>query len=319
MKIVFLGSGQFGIDSLNAILDSAQSLKFIITQPPNPAGRGRKPGPTPVARWAKEHFVDTIETDNVNERRIIEKISDIQPDLIIVIAFGQKIGNELINLPPKGTINVHASLLPKYRGAAPINQAIINGDKETGLTIIELNEVWDGGDILGQVSTEIGVGETAGELHDRLAAMGPGILEEVLGKIAGGIDKPMVQDERKVSFAPKLCKGDGLIDWERSATDICNQIHGMWPWPGAYCFVRQHSKQQSERISIARAQILIKKGTGQEENISPGVFLEDMSIVCGNGRLRLVKVKPDNGKLMSFEDFVNGRHLQVGDRLVNGV
>jgi len=147
MNIVYLGSGEFGIECLNALADSSHSLAFIVTQPPHPAGRGRKPRPTPVARWADTNSIPFIETDNINTPQIIDKIAALQPDLIIVIAFGQKIGSKIINLPPKGTINVHASLLPKYRGAAPINWAIINGETETGISIITLAEEMDAGTI----------------------------------------------------------------------------------------------------------------------------------------------------------------------------
>ena len=139
MKVIYLGSGEFGIDCLNALAESKHNLQFIITQPPHPAGRGRKPKPTPVAQWAGKNSINFIETDNANTPENIEKISGFKPDVIVVAAFGQKIGNELISLPPKGTINVHASLLAKYRGAAPINWAIINGETETGISIITLH------------------------------------------------------------------------------------------------------------------------------------------------------------------------------------
>ena len=151
MKIVYLGSGQFGIECLEALSSSEHDLQFIVTQPPNPAGRGKKPNPTPVACWAKTHSVSYIEVKNVNASDIVEKIAGCGPDLIVVIAFGQKISNELTNLPPKGSINVHASLLPKYRGAAPINWSIINGESTTGICSITLFEKMDAGQILGEL------------------------------------------------------------------------------------------------------------------------------------------------------------------------
>jgi methionyl-tRNA formyltransferase len=153
VKIIYLGSGEFGIECLNALAQSSHSLAFIVTQPQHPAGRGRKPRPTPVAHWAKTNSIPFIETDDINTPQVFDKIASFQPDLIVVIAFGQKIGTELINLPPKGTINVHASLLPKYRGAAPINWAIINGETETGISIITLAEKMDAGLICAQAKT----------------------------------------------------------------------------------------------------------------------------------------------------------------------
>jgi len=169
MKIVYFGSGEFGINCLNALAGSANELVFIVTQPPQPAGRGRKECPTPVSHWANMHLVPFVETANVNTPEIIERITGHRPDLIIVIAFGQKVGRELIDLPPKGAINVHASLLPKYRGSAPINWAIIYGETKTGNSIITLADKIDAGQILAQNEVEIAPDDTAGSLHDKLA------------------------------------------------------------------------------------------------------------------------------------------------------
>jgi len=162
MKIVYLGSGEFGLECLNALADSSHSLEFIVTQSAQPAGRGRKLRPTPVACWANNHSTAFIETEDVNKPSVIDQIAARQADLLLVIAFGQKIGTQLIKLPPKGAINVHASLLPKYRGAAPINWAIINGERQTGISIITLAEKMDAGSILARAKTDIGADETAG-------------------------------------------------------------------------------------------------------------------------------------------------------------
>ncbi len=176
MNLVYLGSGEFGVPCLDALKASAHHLCLVVTQPANPAGRGRKPQPTPVAQWAGEHGVPFVETDNVNSPGVVQRIADCRPDVIVVIAFGQKIGKEVVALPPKGAINVHASLLPKYRGAAPINWAIIRGETQTGNSIITLADKIDAGDILAQAQTEIGPQETAGELHDRLAQLAAPLL-----------------------------------------------------------------------------------------------------------------------------------------------
>jgi len=172
MRIVYLGSGQFGINCLGAIEDSVHELAFIVTQPAMAAGRGKRPRPTPAACWAKQHSIGFIETEDVNSPENVRKIASFEPDLIVVIAFGQKIGNEIINLPPKGAINVHGSLLPKYRGAAPINRAVINGETETGISIITLAEQMDAGLVCGTAKTKIEPNETAGQLHDRLSPQG---------------------------------------------------------------------------------------------------------------------------------------------------
>jgi len=169
MNLVYLGSGEFGVPCLDALKASRHALALVVTQPANPAGRGRKPQSTPVAQWAAAHGVPVVETDNVNSPEMLTRIADCRPEVLVVIAFGQKIGPELVRLPAKGAINVHASLLPKYRGAAPINWAILRGETHTGNSIITLAEKIDAGDILAQSGTAIGLLETAGELHDRLA------------------------------------------------------------------------------------------------------------------------------------------------------
>jgi len=320
MRIVFAGSGSFGCDCLEWLNHSANQVVEIITQPARPAGRGQDKRPTPIAELAARLNLPCMETPDINTPEIIEHIRRLGPQILLVIAFGQKIPPELLGLSDCRTINLHASLLPKYRGAAPINRAIINGEKQTGLTIIELNEVWDGGNILGRVSTEIGPAETAGELHDRLARMGPGLLAEVLTKISQKTDQPLTQDDSLASRAPKLKKSDGAIDWRKSARQICNHICGMTPWPGAYCQLRQQNSGKIIRLNITRAQPQDETSGPVRDsgNAEPGTVLGDMSVVCGSGLVKLLEVKPENGRGMSFDDFVNGRHLIPGDKFQNG-
>lgn len=310
MKIVYLGSGEFGIASLDALLLSKHKLRFIVTQPPNPAGRGRKPSPTPVACWAKTHSIPFVETDDVNAPAIVEKIADYKPDLIVVIAFGQKIGNELIALPPKGAINVHASLLPKYRGAAPINWAIINGETKTGISIITLAEKMDAGQILAQSQTDIAADETAGQLHDKLAKMAAPLLVETVDKIADGTATYREQDHSKATLAPKLKKSDGFIDFSESADVLARKIRGFWPWPGASATYISKKTEKSVRVTIATADVV---GAVREPPLPPGTLDENLNVICGVGALKIKKIKPSGSALMDFKDFVNGRQTQPGD------
>jgi len=310
MNIVFLGSGEFGIESLDALLRSEHELRFIVTQPPHPAGRGRKPSPTPVAHWANTHSIPFIETDNVNTPNVFEKIADYEPDLIVVIAFGQKIGNELIALPPKGAINVHASLLPKYRGAAPINWAIIKGETSTGISIITLAEKMDAGQILAQSQTDIAADETVGQLHDRLAQMAAPLLLETVGKIADGIATYTEQDHSKVTLAPKLKKSDGFIDFDEPAEVLARKIRGFWPWPGASATYISKKTDKSVRVTIAMAEIV---EAVQEPPLPPGTLDENLNVICGADALKIKKIKPSGSALMDFKDFVNGRQTQPGD------
>jgi len=310
MKIVYLGSGEFGIESLNALAGSGHSLQFIVTQPPHPAGRGRKPRPTPVARWANTHSTPFIEAEDVNAPQVIEKVASYEPDLIVVIAFGRKIGNELINLPPKGAINVHASLLPKYRGAAPVNWAIINGEKQTGITIISLAEKMDTGKILAQEKTDILADETAGRLHDRLAQMAAPLLLKIINKIADGSIVYTEQDHSKATLAPKLKKSDGFIDFNAPAGSLRRKILGLWPWPGASAIYVSKKTTKSLRVTIAMAEVV---QTSKTVGLPPGTLDENLNIICGEDAIKITKIKPTGSRLMDFKDFVNGRQTRPGD------
>jgi methionyl-tRNA formyltransferase len=313
MRIVYLGSGEFGLPCLNALAQSSHSLDFVVTQPPRQAGRGRKPTPTPVADWAKTHSVPFIETENVNAPEMLRKIAGYKPDLIVVAAFGQKIGNELIKLPPKGTINVHASLLPKYRGAAPINWAIIGGETETGICIITVAEKMDAGEILGRVATNIAPDETADRLHDRLACMAAPLLLETLGKIANGTAIYTKQDHSKATLAPKLKKSDGFLDFAEPADVLQRKIRGFWPWPGASAIYVSQKTGKSLRAALAMAQVV---KASNPAHLSPGTLDENLNVICGEDALKIIRIKPDGSGLMDFKDFINGRQTRPSDRFV---
>ena len=310
MKIAYLGSGEFGICSLDALVNSAHELVFIVTQPPQPAGRGRKQCPTPVCLWANTHLVPFVETDDVNMHEIIEMIAGYQPDLIIVIAFGQKLGAELINLPPKGAINVHASLLPKYRGAAPINWTIINGETKTGNSIITLADIMDAGQVLAQNEIEIAHDDTAGSLHDKLAHLAAPLLLETAEKIGAGTAIYTEQDHSKATFAPKLGKSDGYLDFSEPAKTLAAKIRGFWPWPGASANYISKYTNKSTRVTIAMAQVVASTNPA---GLPAGTLDESLNIICGKESLKVTRIKPGGSALMDFKSFVNGRHTQPGD------
>jgi len=311
MKIVYLGSGQFGIECLNALTGSSHSLQFIVTQHPHPAGRGRRQRPTPVARWANTHSIPFIETEDANTPKVIQPIADYEPDMIVVVAFGQKIGTELINLPRLGrAINVHASLLPKYRGAAPINWAIINGETQTGISIITLAEKMDAGEIITQVETSIQPDETAGDLHDRLAQMAAPLLLETLKQIENGTAIYTEQDHAKVTLAPKLKKSNGSLDFAEPADLLARKIRGFWPWPGASANYVSGKTDRPLRVTLAMAKAV---GSSNPAGLPAGTLDENLDIICGQNALEIIKIKPDGSRLMNFKDFVNGRATQPGD------
>jgi len=313
MNIVYLGSGEFGVPCLNALAQSNHSLNFVVTQPSRQAGRGRKPTPTPVADWARSRSVPIIETENANAPQILETIAGYKPDLILAIAFGQKISSDLIKLPTKAAINVHASLLPKYRGAAPINWAIINGETQTGNSIITLAEKIDSGDILAQTSTDIASDETADELRDRLAKLAAPLLLETIDKIANGTAIYTKQDDSRATVAPKLKKLHGFLDFAESAEILRRKIRGLWPWPGASANYISRKTAKPLRVTLAMAQIV---QTPNAAHLPPGTLDENLNVICGEDALKIIKIKPDGSALMDFRDFVNGRQTRPGDKLM---
>jgi len=313
MNIVYLGSGELGIECLDALGRSAHNLRFVVTQPARQAGRGRKPRPTPVACWAQEQGIPFVEMGNVNTSENISKIADLDPDLIVVIAFGQKIGTELTSLPPKGAINVHASLLPKYRGAAPINWAIINGETETGISIITLAEKMDAGQVLSQARTDIRPDESAGQLHDRLAELAAPLLIETIDQIEAGTAVYTEQDHSKATLAPKLKKTNGYLDFTEPAQILARKIRGLWPWPGASANYVSKKSGKSIRVNIAMAEPI---ETSNPANLPPGTLDENLNVICGRNALKITKIKPAGSALMDFKAFTNGRQTQPGDLLV---
>ena len=313
MKIVYLGSGQFGLECLDVLAVSNHSVQFVVTQPAKAAGRGRKPKPTAAAQWANVNSIPFIETANANTSQIIEQIRGYEPDVIVVIAFGQKIGPDLIKLAPRGAINVHASLLPKYRGAAPINWAIINGEKQTGISIITLAAKMDAGQILGQSQIDIEPDETAGQLHDRLAQTAAPLLLDTIDKIAADTAIYTDQDDSQASLAPKLRKSDGFLDFGESAKALARKIRGFWPWPEASATYISKQTGKSERVIIAMAQ---EMQTSSTVALAPGTLDDNLEVICGENGLKITKIKPAGSSLMNFRAFVNGRHTKPGDMYV---
>ncbi len=311
MNIVYLGSGHFGLSCLEAILNSNHKISLVITQPPHPAGRGRKLSSTPAAVWASQRSIPLIETPDVNTPDIISRIKELKPDLMVVIAFGQKISKDITDIAPKGAINVHASLLPKYRGAAPINWAIVNGERQTGISIITIAEKMDAGEILVQSKTEMTGEESAAQLHDRLANLAAPLLIETINQIEKGTAAYKKQDDAAATRAPKLKKSDGFLDFAEPAESLHNKILGFWPWPGASAMFSSKQTNRTERVILAKADIL---RTDVPPDLTPGTIDENLNVICGRSLLQILEVKPENSRLMSYADFVNGRRVSAGDK-----
>jgi len=310
MRIVFFGSANFGISCLDALAASDNDFVRIFTKPARPAGHHKTPQSTPVAIWAKKNNVPYTEAKNINSPKMVENIIDCKPDLLLVIAFGQKISSEVIGLFPKGAINVHASLVPKYRGAAPINWAIIKGETETGISIICVVDKMDAGDILSQAKIPINPDDTAQSIYNKLSIISPNVLLQQITNIANGSAVYTPQDTSKVTLAPKLKKTDGLVDWSHSAATIANKIRGMWPWPSAQAEYISKETEKRHHVIFANANPT-EASTKTPEKF--GMLDENLNVICGHGALEILKIKPAGSVLMPFKDFVNGRNLRQGD------
>lgn len=306
-RLVFMGTPAFAVPILRALIHSEDNVVAVVTQPDKPAGRGKKLSPPPVKVLAQKHGIPVLQPEKIKDPAFIEKLKDLAPDLIVVAAYGKILPKEILEIPPHGCLNVHASLLPKFRGAAPINWAIISGEKETGITIMLMDEGMDTGDILLQEAIPIGPEETAGELHDCLAELGARLVVEAIRGLKEGRIAPRKQPEEGVSYAPLLRKEDGLLDFSRPAHELAALIRGLDPWPSAYTYFR------GKLLKLFRPQVI-----SGETSAAPGeiVSLEDgLTIATGDGLLQVKEVQPEGKKRMSAAEFVRGYRPQIGEKL----
>ena len=290
LRILFAGSGAFGEPTLRAVVNAGHQIVGVYTQPDRPAGRGKKLTPTPVAGVAADLGTVALRTDNIN--------AEVLPaaDVLVVIAFGQKIAPHVVNHARLGSVNLHASLLPKYRGAAPINWAMLAGDATTGNSVIRLADRMDAGAVLGTSELTIGDAKTAGELHDRLAADGAPLILRVLSQLADGTAVERPQDHALATVAPKLSRATAVIDWSQPAALVARRINGLSPWPG--CRVR---------VGDGATVTLVRGRPGGLSRGTPGTIVGN-GVVAGDGRVvELVDVQPEGGRAMPLADYRRGR------------
>lgn len=308
MKVAFAGTPDFAVPALRAILRSRHEVCLVVTQPDRGAGRGRKPQPPPVKTLALEYNAPVIQPESINQAEAVQQLKDAQPDVLVVVAYGKILTGRVLRIPPFGCLNIHASLLPRFRGAAPVAHAILRGDSETGVTIQRVVAKVDCGPIFFQRSTAIGPEETAGELYYRLAEMGGEMIVPALDALESATSVEMLQDEVQVTFAPKLTKEDGHIPWQLDARDVCNLIRAMTPWPGAFTF------NHGNRLIVISAQTV----NLAEHTAPPGMVVradDELIISAGRGDVRLLKVKPDGGRVMDAREYLRGHPLRVGELL----
>lgn len=310
MRILFFGSGHFGIPTLRNLLQN-HDIALVVTQPDRPKGRGLKSAPTPVRTRARELGLDVMAVENVNAPDVVAQLIELRADLGVVIAFGQKIGPALLSGNTGGCINAHASLLPRYRGAAPVHWAIIRGEDKTGVTVFKLVERMDAGPVLTSRWTYIKPEETADELHDRLAGIAVDAVRAALELYALNPNPPgEPQDDAAATAAPRLTKQDGEIHFDRPARELALQICGMWSWPGARCRFVKAGGDKSEEVILCRARV----AESPPLQLPPGQCDPLMHVATADGALEILQIKPAGGQLMSWPDFVNGRRVRAGDR-----
>ena len=310
MKILFLASGAFAVPSLRTLAADVTNDIAVITQPDRPAGRGRQPAPTPAAQEAVRLGLPVIKIDSANS--LLPRLPLEKPDLHVVIAFGQKLSEEFVAAARLGAINLHGSLLPKFRGAAPIQWSILSGDAHGGVTVIRVAPIMDGGAILARRSTPIGADETAGELHDRLAEIGVGAICEAINNLALGIAVEEPQDESQATRAPKLSRAMGWVDFSMPAHEVSCRIRGLSPWPGCRAVLQRTSHDKPVELQLLKA---VAKSMVHSQ--PPGVFLDSTHVACGGGAIELLTIQPRNRGVMAMTDFVNGHRIEAGDRLIS--
>lgn len=307
LRTVFMGTPEFALATLEGLIATGCNLVGVFTQPDRPKGRGNKLTPPPVKELAERYDIPVYQPLKLRDPLAVEQLQGLAPDLIVVVAYGQILPKVVLDIPAHGCINVHASLLPRYRGAAPINKAIIDGEAETGVTTMYMDVGLDTGDMLVKRSTPVGENETAGQLHDRLALLGREAMDETLRLLCEGDLVAEKQDDSQSCYAPMMKKEDGLIDWQKSAREVHNLVRGLDPWPGAY------SHLGDEVLKVAETRI------DNELSGAPGSVLyagpQGVRVACGSGALVIGVLQLPGKKRLTAADFLRGRDLPVGTRL----
>jgi methionyl-tRNA formyltransferase len=308
MRLIFLGTPVFAVPTLECIVASGHSVLSVVTQPDRPCGRGQIPAPPPVKQAALRLGLPVYQPEKIRRPESVDFLRGLPVDAMVVVGYGQIIPQSIIDLAPLGIINVHGSLLPKYRGAGPIQWAILNGETRTGVTTMRIDAGLDTGDMLLKAETEIGPEENAVELGRRLSAMGADLLADTLAGLAEARIVAEKQDNSQATYAPLLKKEDGRIDWSRDAQAIHNQVRGLQPWPGAYTNFRGHPLHvwKSRLWGGAVAGI---EGPGLLVNLKPPV------VSCGSGCLELLEVQLEGRKRIPAADFANGQRLTENEIL----
>lgn len=307
-KLVFMGTPDFAVPALQAVHAAGHDIALVVTQPDRPKGRGRKVEPPPVKKASEKLGLAVTQPDNLRSETAKQLLQAADADFFIVVAFGHLLRESVLKMPKRGCINVHASLLPRYRGPAPIQWAVINGDTETGVTTMLMDKGLDTGDMLMAAREPIGPSDTAGSLHDRLAQQGADLLVQTLAAFADGTIRRTPQDHSAATYAPLLKKTDGLIDWKKPAAKIEPFIRGMSPWPGAFTFWK------NTRLKIYRSEI-----EASADDALPGTVLNSrpnrLIVSTGDGALSILELQSASGSRLPVSEFLRGFRIAPGELL----
>jgi methionyl-tRNA formyltransferase len=311
MRIVFMGTPAMAVPSLLALIEAGHEVAAVVTQPDRPKGRGGRVAVSPVKAAATERGIPVLQPERVKEPGFVEAFGALSPDAAVVIAFGQILPRALLDIPKFGCINIHASLLPHYRGAAPINWAIARGERETGLTTMRMDPGMDTGPVYLTAATPIGPEEDAEELTERLSEMAGPLIVETLEKVAGGL-APTPQDDGAATYAPLLTREDGRIRWDRPAREVVDHVRAFVPWPGSFTAYR------GERWKVTRA----KMGESHARGAEPGTILrvdgDSLLVAAGDGSIRIFALQPPGSRAMSVQAYLNGHAVEKGEILDGG-
>ena len=306
MKIIFMGTPDFAAASLEALIDSRHEIQAVVTQPDKPKGRKGELTPSPVKVIAKREGIKVYQPLKVRDEEFVDTLRAYNPDVMVVVAFGQIIPLSILKMPKYGCVNIHGSLLPKYRGAAPIQWAVLDGEKETGITTILMDEGIDTGDILLKKTIKIDADETSGSLFDKLMALGAKTILETLDELEKGSITPTKQGESPTAYAKMLTKAMGLIDFTRSAKELDCFVRGMDPWPSAYTLLA------GKTLKLWKVRAVEESG---KAGSVIGIDKESFTIACGEGAIEVLEVQLEGKKRMSAGDFLKGSTLNIGQEL----
>lgn len=323
MKVIFMGTPDFAVGALEAVIKAGYDVALVVTQPDKPKGRSKKMQMTPVKECALSHGIEVFQPVKIREAEAVEKLRGYGADIFVVAAFGQILSEEILSMPKYGCVNIHASLLPKYRGAGPIQWAIINGEKITGVTIMQMDKGIDTGDMLLKTQVSVGEKETGDSLHDKLAAAGAELIVAALPRIEDGSLTPVKQKEEEACYAKMLSKSMGQIDWHKEAKELDCLIRGLISWPGAFTLYRGKTLKVWEEEAVAAGSVDID---GLEEeagdgNLEPGTVVkvekDAFYVQTGSGLLKILSVQPEGKRRMAVRDFLLGYPVATGERLGN--